>query len=110
MCAVSLRAMCSQEDYDCTSDDYVLVSRESQEPNSIISFLHGVFENEMSEYSLIHEWIDMHHPEPAWKRKRNPVNVCFELKCFVVLVYLCGYGQLLLDTFRQIMSRNSVSG
>ena len=77
-----------REDVRCLLESYVfsgglrlylchfhLKHRESQEPDSMLSFLQGVFENEMSEYSLIHEWIDRKHPEPAWKRKRNPI-VC----------------------------------
>ena len=59
------------------------------------SFIRAVYENELSEYDSLHHWMDSHFPEPAWKRKRQPINVHLELKFFCVLVYLYKYDHLL---------------
>ena len=89
---------------------FVLTIRESSSSSSFVSnpvrnFLQAVYENDLDEYAIIHTWLDLHHPEPAWRRKRSPINVFFELKYFTSLVYLCGRGQLLMDCFRQLVGR-----
>ena len=82
-------------------------SSSSKVSNPIRNFLQAVYENDLDEYGSIHTWLDVHHPEPAWRRKRSPINVFFELKYFTSLVYLCGQGQLLMNCFRELVSRIS---
>ena len=85
-----------------------LITRETK-PTPIKTFLQNVYENDLNEYASIHSWLDVHHPEPAWRRKRSPINLYFELKYFTVLVYLCGHGQLLMDCFRKLAGMSSSS-
>lgn len=46
--------------------------------------------------------MDSHFPEPAWKRKRQPINVNLELKFFCALVHLFKYDDLLIEAYRSL--------
>ena len=78
-------------------------------PMSTRRFLCGVFDNEMAEYEILHQWLDQWKPEPAWRRKRQPILVNFELKLFIALVSLCGYGDMVKDIFIQLEGLRFVS-
>lgn len=75
------------------------IAANSSLPMSTRRFLCGVFDNEVAEYEILHQWLDQWKPEPAWRRKRQPILVNFELKLFITLVSLCGYGDLVKDIF-----------
>lgn len=105
-----------REDVRCLLESYIfsgglrsfpllarLTCRDELPANSNDDFLRKVFENDLNEYGVIHTWLDKSHPEPAWKRKRTPINAMIELKYFTVLVYLCGFGHELLDCTRHLM-------
>ena len=70
--------------------------------NRKAKFLDSIYENELSEFDSIHFWMDSHFPEPAWKRKRQPVNINLELKFFCALVHLFRYDSLLIEAYRSI--------
>ena len=68
-------------------------------------FIQSVYENECSEYDLLHHWLDSHFPEPLWKRKKQPIQPALELKFFALLVYLCRYEDLLEDRYSRLVGR-----
>ena len=105
-----------REDVRCLLESYIfsgglrsllsltyLTCRDDLPSNPNDDFLRKVFENDLNEYGVIHTWLDKSHPEPAWKRKRTPINSMIELKYFTVLTYLCGFGSQLLDCTRCLM-------
>ena len=57
----------------------------------------------MSEYDFVHHWFDSHFPEPAWKRKRQPIHISLELKCFVVLVHLCNLSSSFYNAYHKLV-------
>lgn len=81
------------------------ISDPRSESQSVQRFLYGVYENEVAEYEVLHQWLDQWKPEPAWRRKRQPNLVNFELKLFITLVSLCNYGELVRHVFIQLEGR-----
>lgn len=71
-----------------------VIHREGAESDAA-SFVRSVYESTNNEGHELHAWLDQCLPEPAWKRKRQPVLVGLELKVFAALVHLCGYEDLL---------------
>lgn len=68
-------------------------------------FVQSVYENEFNDYLLIHHWLDTQFPEPAWRRKRQPIDERLELKLFAVMAYLCNYDDLLLRYYEKLNGR-----
>ena len=51
------------------------------------SFILEVFDNTANRFDALHAYLDALQPEPAWKRKHQPVVVNLELKVLAVYVY-----------------------
>ena len=51
------------------------------------SFVLEMFDNAENRYDTLHAYLDTLQPEPAWKRKHQPVVVNLELKVLAVYVY-----------------------
>ena len=51
------------------------------------SFILEVFDNTANRFDVLHAYLDALQPEPAWKRKHQPVVVNLELKVLAVYVY-----------------------
>ena len=49
----------------------LLMSREIKEDQ----FIRDIFENKHDNFDLLWQRLDLIKPEPAWKRKRQPVQV-----------------------------------
>ena len=77
--------------------------REEKKKDPSYSFIYAVYENELAEYELIHSWMDSAFPEPAWKRKRQPIYTQLELKFFAVLIYLLNYSDQLKNCFTHLI-------
>ena len=68
----------------------------------------SLYENAAGDSNELHAWIDQCIPEPAWKRKRQPVMVGFELKVFSALIRLCGYEEELFKYYTMITNYHSM--
>ena len=68
----------------------------------------SLYENAAGDSNELHAWIDQCIPEPAWKRKRQPVMVGFELKVFSALIRLCGYEEELFKYYTLITNYHSM--
>ena len=98
-----------REDIRCLLESYVFsggLAEKNTHQSRPIQFIHAVKENALSEYESIHRWMDSHYPEPAWRRKRQPIHVSVEMKVFAVLVYLCGQEELLLQSYEKLVGKS----
>lgn len=66
-------------------------------------FVRSIYESELDDYYLLHKWLDSQFPEPAWRRKRQPIDERLELKIFTVMAYMCNYDDLLLQYYEKIL-------
>lgn len=51
------------------------------------SLLQDVYENKANRFDALHAFLDAQIPEPAWKRRVQPVSEALELRLFAVFVY-----------------------
>ena len=80
-----------------------LIFRMSTRRSRATQFVRSIYESEFDDYYLIHKWMDSQFPEPAWRRKRQPVDERLELKIFTVMAYMCNYDDLLLQYYEKIL-------
>ena len=48
------------------------------------SFIQDVYENIENRYTVLHTFLDEKFPEPAWRRKHQPISVNLELRWLAV--------------------------
>ena len=86
------------ESYLCSGGLMNVVDREKD------SFIKQVYENCENQFDALHAFMDSRYPEPAWKRKHQPVIVNLELRIFAVYVYMNRKEKELLAICDALMS------
>ena len=73
------------------------------------SFIKQVYDNRGNQFDILHAFFDQRYPEPAWKRKHQPVSVNLELRIFAVFVYMNGKENELMTLYDDIMDEEQES-
>ena len=94
---VAVNVFESREDTRCLLESYLFSGGLADVISSVPSqcFVHSLFDRP-DDYAALHAWLDTRFPEPAWRRKRQPVDESLELRYLAVLTHLCRRDTLLL--------------
>lgn len=100
---VAVNVFESREDTRCLLESYLFSGGLADVISSVPSqcFVHSLFDRP-DDYAALHAWLDTRFPEPAWRRKRQPVDESLELRYLAVLTHLCRRDTLLLRCHEQL--------
>lgn len=100
---VAVNVFESREDTRCLLESYLFSGGLADVVSSAPSqcFVHSLFDRP-DDYAALHAWLDTRFPEPAWRRKRQPVDESLELRYLAVLTHLCRRDTLLLRCHEQL--------
>lgn len=103
---VAVNVFESREDTRCLLESYLFsggLADDTSPASPSQQFVHSVFDHP-SEYDCLHAWLDARFPEPAWRRKRQPIDKSLELRYLAALAFHCRQDAQLFGCYEKLVA------